>query len=133
MSELRETDSSGVERHLTRNGKLSYLQIPARDPAGLGAFYAAVFGWSISGGGDQVSFRDATGDLIGAFTADLEPADPPGYLPYIYVADIEAVVEAVVLHGGEVVDFPSDDGQLRLATIRDPDGNHVGLWQSLGE
>ncbi len=132
VTELPETDSAGVERHLARNGKLSYLQIPARDPAGLGAFYAAVFGWSVSGGGDHVSFRDATGDLIGAFPTDLEPADPPGFIPYVYVSDIDAAVEAVVLHGGEVVEFPSEDGQLRLATVRDPDGNHLGLWQSLG-
>ncbi len=133
MSELRETDSAGVERHLARNGRVSYLQIPAPDPPALAAFYAAVFGWATGGSTEHVSFRDRTGDLIGAFSPDLEPAAIPGFVPFIYVADIEVAVQSVVAHGGEVAQFPAEAGGLLTAEFRDPAGNHLGLWQSTGE
>ena len=132
MPGLRETDSAGVERHLARHGRVSYLQIPAPDPMALAAFYAAVFGWATGGRPEHVSFRDPTGDLIGSFSPDLEPAAIPGFLPHIYVEDIEATVQAVVAHGGEVVMFPSETDGLLNAEFRDPAGNHLGLWQSTG-
>ena len=123
-------DDSGVEANLARHGKVSYLQIPARDPVALGAFYASVFGWSIGDNPAHVSFRDTSGELIGAFASNLVPATEPGILPYVYVDGIDAIIESIAAHGGTVVRPPYPEGELRVATFRDPEGNVIGLWQS---
>jgi uncharacterized protein len=122
-------DDPGVEPGLARHGKLSYLQIPARDPVALGAFYASVFGWSVGDRPAHVNFRDASGELSGAFVTNLTPAGEPGILPYIYVDGIDGIIESVTAHGGAVVRAPYAEGDLWVATFRDPDGNVLGLWQ----
>jgi predicted enzyme related to lactoylglutathione lyase len=53
----------------------------------------------------------------------------PGLLPYIYVDHIDEVVGRVVAHGGEVVKAVYPEGNLWVATVRDPAGNVIGLWQ----
>jgi predicted enzyme related to lactoylglutathione lyase len=114
---------------LTREGKLSYIQFPASDPAALGAFYATVFGWEIRGGTpDHVSFADASGELIGAFVTQWK-AGPPGIVPYISVPDVESALERVRAHGGAVDTPRYAEGSLWVARIRDPAGNTVGVWQ----
>ena len=114
---------------LTRNGKLSYMQIPATDAAGLAEFYEAVFGWTISPGRpDHVSFQDASGDLIGAFVTQW-PAGEPGIVPYISVDDVDAILESVVTRGGSVHTQPYLEGNLNVARFRDPAGNVVGVWR----
>jgi predicted enzyme related to lactoylglutathione lyase len=54
----------------------------------------------------------------------------PGLLPYIYVDDIDHVVERIVTQGGEVVKPPYPEGDLWVATFRDPAGNLIGVWQA---
>ena len=129
MTRAQSSDESGVDGRLARHGKLSYMQIPARDPVALGAFYASVFGWSVSGRPAHVNFRDASGELTGAFVTNLTPASEPGILPYVYVDGIDAIIERITSHGGAVVRTPYPEGALRVATFRDPDGNVIGLWQ----
>ena len=129
MTRAQSGEDSGVEDRLARHGKLAYMQIPARDPVALGAFYASVFGWSVDDRPAHVSVRDASGELTGAFVTNLTPASEPGILPYVYVDGIDAIIESVASHGGAVVRSPYPEGDLRVATFRDPDGNVIGLWQ----
>jgi predicted enzyme related to lactoylglutathione lyase len=118
------------EGPLFRHGKLSYIQIPALDAQVSSAFYAAVFGWTIGGSPDHVSFQDTSGELIGAFVTNLAIANEPGILPYIYVQGLDATIERVEASGGQVVKPPYPEGDLWVATFRDPAGNILGLWQS---
>ena len=37
--------------------------------------------------------------------------------------------DRVVTNGGEVVTAPYPEGDLRVATFRDPAGNVIGVWQ----
>ena len=53
-------------------------------------------------------------------------ADP---LPYIYVDHIDDTIEQVEAQGSEVVKAPYPEGNLWVATFRDPAGNVLGLWQ----
>ncbi len=47
---------------------------------------------------------------------------------WIHVADLDATLASVTAHGGQVLEPPAPDGPTRtLATIRDPEGNAVGL------
>jgi len=89
-----------------------------------------VFGWQVRGGSaDHLSFSDATGDIIGAWVTGLAPGREPGVLPYIYVHGIDASVERVTANGGVIVKPPYAEGDLWVATFRDPAGNVIGIWQ----
>jgi len=120
-----------VENRLARHGHVSYLEIPAVDPERSAAFYEAVFGWSIrrdeSG---HRSFDDRSGDLIGRWVAGRPVSSEPGLLPFIYVDRIDEIVARVVTRGGEIVKPPYPEGNLWVATIRDPAGNVMAIWQA---
>lgn len=116
---------------LMRPGKLSYVQIPARDPAALGAFYAEVFGWTVQPGSpDHVSFADASGELIGAFVTGRKTGAEPGILPYLSVANVDESLARAVSNGGAVEKPPYAEEDLRVAWIRDSEGNILGIWQA---
>lgn len=121
---------SGVDDRLARHGGLSYLEIPAIDARRSAAFYENVLGWNVRGHDtDQPHFSDATGHLIGRWVTGRLISREPGLLPYIYVDHIDDVVERVATHGGEVVTATYPEGDLWVATVRDPAGNVIGLWQ----
>ena len=49
--------------------------------------------------------------------------------PYVYVERVDETLDRVVAHGGEVVTAPYPEGDLWVATFRDPTGNVIGVWQ----
>ena len=112
-----------------RDSGISYLRIPSEDPKKTGLFYAGVFGWEVDMGRDNPSFEDGTGHVIGEMTADLTVAGEGGMRPYIYVERIDDTLEKLTAHGGAVVAGPYPEGDLRVATFRDPAGNVLGVWQ----
>ena len=127
MTEQGGADDPGVEGSVARLGGVSYLAIPARDVARSAAFYQAVFGWELRGNPDAPSFSDGTGHVIGHWRTDLEPTGEAGVRPYVYVEDLEAALERAAAQGAEVVE-PYAEGSLRIAVIRDPAGNAIGIW-----
>jgi hypothetical protein len=128
MTEREQTADPGVEGSIARPGGVSYLAIPARDVARSAAFYQAVFGWELRGDPDQPSFSDGTGHVIGHWRTDLEPAGEAGVRPYVYVVDLGATLDRATAQGAEVLASPYPEGSLRIAVVRDPAGNAVGLW-----
>ena len=127
MTEQGVADDPGVEGSVARPGGVSSLAIPARDVAQSAAFYQAVFGWELRGDPDAPSFSDGTGHVIGHWRTDLEPTGEAGVRPYVYVEDLEAALERAAAQGAEVVE-PYAEGSLRIAVIRDPAGNAIGIW-----
>ena len=130
---LKETPDTGtgVESRLARHGGLSYLEIPAVDARRSAAFYENVLGWSVQErGADDFRFEDGTGHLIGRWVTGRVIAREPSLLPYIYVDRIDDAVARIAAHGGEVVKAPYPEGDLWVATFRDPAGNLIGLWQA---
>jgi predicted enzyme related to lactoylglutathione lyase len=61
--------------------------------------------------------------------ADLPGAEEAGVLPYVFVERLAETLEKVVAQGAEVVTPPYPEGDLRVATFRDPAGNVIGIWQ----
>jgi predicted enzyme related to lactoylglutathione lyase len=123
------TEEHGADASLVRPGDITYLHIPAADVRRAAAFYRDVFGWTIHGpDSDRPSFNDATGHLSGAWMSDQTPSREPGLLPYIYVEDVAETARQVVAQGGAIVTAPYPEGQLTVATFRDPAGNVFGLW-----
>ncbi len=117
------------EPSVFRPGGVSYLRIPAPDPKRSAAFYASVFGWTVDADREEPSFQDGTGHVIGHFMADLPVAGAAGVRPYVYVERVTDTLERAVAHGGEVATEPYPEGNLTVATFRDPAGNELGVWQ----
>src|SRR5689334_11843473 len=119
-----------VELAVARTAGISYLRVPAADPRATAEFYSAVFGWTVDADRPEPSFADGTGHVIGHIV--LAPADvagEAGIRPYGYVESVDATLERIAAHGGSVVTAPYAEGDLRVATFRDPAGNVLGLWQ----
>lgn len=112
------------------NGKICYVEIPATDVDRSAAFYEAVFGWRLRTRGDgQTAFDDTTGEVSGTWVTGREPSTGPGVLLYVMVDDAEATVEAIVAHGGEIVQPIGGDAPEITARFRDPGGNVLGVYQ----
>ena len=112
------------------NGKICYLEIPALDVRVSAAFYEKVFGWRIRQRGDgALAFDDATGEVSGSWVPGRTPAAAPGLLVYIMVDSVAATIEAVIAHGGELVQPIGADAPEITARFRDPGGNVIGLYQ----
>ena len=115
---------------LAKHGHLSYLEIPAMDPRQSAAFYERVFGWKIDQRSkDDFRFSGRDGLLIGRWVTGRVASREAGVLSLIYVDDIEAAIARVSSSGGEIVKAPYAEGDVRVARIRDPAGNLLGLWQ----
>jgi predicted enzyme related to lactoylglutathione lyase len=123
---------AGVETGVARVGGVSYLHIPARDVREAALFYEAVFAWNVRNvDSARPSFTDATGHVAGAWMSDQVISTEPGLLPYIYVADVDDAAALITAHGGKIVKPGYPEGNLRVATFRDPAGNLIGLWQEV--
>jgi predicted enzyme related to lactoylglutathione lyase len=129
MTDHSAPDDPGVEATVARPGGISYLGLPARDAAESAEFYRAVFGWEVRGTPDRLSFSDGTGHVIGHWRTDLPAAGEAGIRPYIYVTRLDEVLAKAVERGAEVVSAPYPEGSLTIATVRDPAGNVIGIWQ----
>jgi len=115
------------------NGKICYLELPATDIERSADFYWRVFGWKIRKRGDgATAFDDTTGEVSGAWVLGRPPAENPGLLFYILVDSVAAAVDAVVTHGGRIVQPTGADAPEITARFRDPAGNVIGLYQQPG-
>jgi predicted enzyme related to lactoylglutathione lyase len=117
------------EHPVFRPGGISYLRIPATDPQRDAAFYEAVFGWTVRGDREDPAFEDGTGHVIGHFSSEHAVAGDAGVRPYVFVERLDETLERAAASGAEVVTQPYPEGDLWVATFRDPAGNEIGVWQ----
>jgi len=110
-----------------RPDSVSYLRVPAPDPAKAAAFYGEVFGWEVDPAKGR--FTDGSGHVIGHFVSDVAVAGENGTRPYVYVEDVEQTLTKLISLGGSSVTPPYPEGNLTVATFRDPAGNVMGIWQ----
>jgi predicted enzyme related to lactoylglutathione lyase len=125
-------EDTGAEPQFAKNGKVSYMQIPAADVDVSAEFYAQVFGWSVRPDTNPThrSFTDATGEMIGAWVTGRAISREAGVLPFIYVTRIDDTLREVEQAGGATVTPVYAEGELWVATFRDPAGNVMGVWQA---
>jgi hypothetical protein len=115
------------------NGKICYIEIPALDVPQSIAFYEAVFHWQIRRRGDgRAAFDDGVGQVSGTWVTGRPPSAQPGLLIYIMVDDVAATLDAILAHGGEIVQPVGTDAPEITARFRDPAGNVLGLYQERG-
>jgi len=112
------------------NGKICYIEMPATEVPRSADFYKKVFGWNIRQRGDgHTAFDDTTGEVSGAWVLGRPPSGKPGLLFYVMVDSVATTVDAVVAHGGEIVQPIGADAPEITARFRDPGGNVIGLYQ----
>ncbi len=112
------------------NGKICYVEFPAVDVTRSADFYAGVFGWGLRKRGDgRTAFDDSVGQVSGTWVTDRKPAPAPGLLIYVMVDDINATIDAVIAHGGKLVQPVGADAPEITARFKDPGGNTIGLYQ----
>lgn len=113
------------------NGKICYLEIPAKDVEASAGFYTKIFGWKTRVRGDgHTAFDDTTGAVSGSWVLGRKPSREPGVLAYVMVDDIDATLKRIVTGGGQIATpakalGPGD----AFATFVDPAGNLLGLYQ----
>ena len=117
--------------HTNPHGKICYIEIPATDVRRSSEFYEKVFGWRLRRRGDgAIAFDDTTGNVSGTWVIGRPPATAPGLLIYIWCHSVAATVDAVIAHGGHIVQPIGADAPEITARFRDPGGNIIGLYQS---
>lgn len=119
----------GVEPTVLRPAGISYLRIPAGEPRAAAEFYEAVFGWPVDTARRDPSFQDGTGHVIGHFIPDASVSGEAGVRPYVCVESVDGALERVCANGGAIVEAPYAEGDLWVASFRDPAGNVLGVWQ----
>ena len=121
---------SSAGNPLARHGHLGYLEIPAIEPRRSAEFYRLVLGWSIDERSrDDFRFSGGDGLLIGRWVTTRAASREPGLRPYFYVDGIAAAIARVTANGGEIAEALRTEGDTQIATVRDPAGNSIGLWQ----
>ena len=114
---------------LTKNNKISYIEIPAKNIETTKAFFAEVFGWSfVDYGPDYCSFS-AQGVDGGFYKSDLVVSTEKGSpLIVLYSNSLEATQEKIEKAGGEIIkpifSFPGG----RRFHFSDPNGNEFAVW-----
>ena len=115
------------------NGKICYVEIPAIDIARSVEFYRSVFGWQTRQRGDgQTAFDDGAGEVSGTWVTGRPASETPGLMLYIMVDSVARTIDAVIAHGGELVQPIGADAPEITARFRDPAGNVLGLYQDRG-
>src|SRR5689334_7473275 len=114
----------------SKNGKICYVEMPATDIARSSDFYKQVFGWNVRRRGDgATAFDDTTGEVSGSWVLGRPPAAKPGLLFYVMVDSVADMLNAVVAHGGEIVQPIGADAPEITARFRNSGGNVIGLYQ----
>ena len=119
---------------MSEHGKVSYVELPAKDIAATKAFFKQIFGWSFEDfGSDYTAFSDQ-GVNGGFFKADLASSTKTGgALIVFYSKDLEATQADIEAAGGVIVkpifSFPGG----RRFHFTEPSGNELAVWSDLGQ
>ncbi|MGW0787050.1 VOC family protein [Streptomyces sp. NPDC002911] len=125
-------------RHLGAIHEFCWMDLKTHDPSGTAAYFSAVLGWGFAV--DENDWRRATtitadGHRIGGLsdlTGPLYPAGLPAHTAYyLAVEDVDAATDRALDAGAHLVLAPFDAGDRgRIATLLDPVGAAVSLWQT---
>jgi len=112
------------------NGKICYIEIPAKDIDSSARFYENVFGWQVRKRGDgSTAFDDGVGQVSGTWVLGRTPASASSLMMHIMVSDMQKSCDAVTANGGEIVHRSKTGSKENLAQFRDPAGNVIGLYE----
>ncbi len=103
------------------------------DPEALGRWYAEKLGVAPAPEtyGGTVWTQEAGPTVVAVFPAgyDGPPLGPPGWGLNFRVSDLDAIVSQLRADGVEVTVDPEEYPNGRFASLADPDGNALQLWE----
>lgn len=110
-----------------------WYELMTGDADGSAAFYSALMGWTIAGGTPgqtgaagyrHITRSDGggTGGLLPLSADMLAQGARPCWVGYLYVADVDAAIAAIVADGGRVLMPGVDIAEGRFAMVTDPQG-----------
>jgi predicted enzyme related to lactoylglutathione lyase len=112
------------------NGKICYIEIPAIDVELSATFYKDIFSWNITERVDgSISFDDAVNEVSGIWVTGRKTTTEQSLLIHIMVDSVADTIEAIVAHGGQLVQPIGFDEPEITAKFTDPAGNVFGLYQ----
>ena len=124
---------------VNRPCQFAWVGLASSDPARATAFYTGLFGWrshelaTDMGAVTIFSLRDEDVAILYSQTPEARAADvAPHWTSFIAVPDALAAVTEALDHGGAILREPFDVvDRGRVATVRDPSGAVISLWQPL--
>jgi predicted enzyme related to lactoylglutathione lyase len=115
-------------------GKFVWFEHVSKDAKKAQAFYAEVLGWKVQRFpmGDQSYEMIFVGEnMIGGYSRPLSDRQPPHWISYVSVEDVDASAKAAAASGGKVVQAPYDIPTVgRTARIADPQGAEICPFKS---
>lgn len=111
----------------------AYIEIPTRDSAESGQFYAALLGWKITSLPEtNYTMWDAGVGPNGGFSPVSDEFQAGDVSISVNSVDIESDLKKAVELGGRVVHAKSEiPGFGWFGTLKDPTGNRISLYTSL--
>jgi len=116
-------------------GSIGWTDLTVPDAVAVSDFYAKVAGWSVTplsmGDYDDFVMTAPDGTTVGGIchAREKNAAQPPVWMIYITVADLDASLAACTAGGGSIVVEPrSGGGTARYAVITDPAGATAALF-----
>ena len=114
---------------MNETGKISYIELPARNIGVTKRFYSKAFGWSfVDYGPNYVSVQNAGMDG-GFYKSDKTASTATGSaLVVLYSDELEHTFEMVLESGGEIVEQIFEFPGGRRFHFADPNGNELAVW-----
>jgi uncharacterized protein len=112
------------------NGKICYIEIPSIDVELSATFYKDIFNWHIREREDgTVSFDDGVNEVSGIWVTGRKTTTEQGLIIHIMVDSVTDTIDAIIAHGGQLVEPIGMDAPEITAKFTDPSGNVFGLYQ----
>lgn len=118
-------------------GTIGWIDLTCENASEVRNFYAAVAGWEVM----DVPMDDGKYNDYCVAPEDSDPVagichargcnadQPPGWMIYITVANLDKSLEKVKKRGGEVLQEPRGAGGGRMCVIKDPAGATCALFE----
>ncbi|MBA3422261.1 MAG: VOC family protein [Thermoleophilaceae bacterium] len=120
-------------------GTFSWVDLATTDAAAAKAFYGGLFGWEgedmpAGDAGTYTMLRKVGREVAGLYELEAQMREqgiPPHWTSYVTVADVDASATRAEELGGTVLAGPFDVMEAgRMASVRDPQGAVIALWQA---
>lgn len=116
------------------NGKINYIELPARNMKASKLFFSDVFGWTFEDYGPEYTAFANAGLDGGFYKSEMAAHSENGSaLVILYSSELESVLKKVEQAGGKIVkpifSFPGG----RRFHFTDPSGNELAVWSDRDE
>ncbi len=117
-------------------GEIGWVDLTIPDATKVKDFYRSVVGWEskdfkVGDHTDYVVKSQSTKETVAGIchAVGSNAEQPPYWLIYIAVKDVQAAADAAVRNGGAIVAGPKGSGASRICVIKDPAGAVFGVMQ----